>query len=400
MATGVLVVIWPGTLSAQRGDADADKFVVACAARMEGLFQGNFYVLKIGSSEAQGMFFSNLLRRWRCVEIMANAGSEGAQMRVGSKVNQGVGGCGGNAVDHMIDARLCKALEFIVINTMRRRLKRSLAKNPVQSVRRLPKVSAPVPSHRGAAAAEEDRERIKEMSAGRDWCSSLRVWVRHQDSCGPAAYRRANRSGDGHPDCGRGHQPFTYEGNRYAFRQAGIEGAARACGFLIIVPNSKLMEVLGDDVTVQQAFKAANGVLQGAVRACEVINVPGLINVDCRRAYRDVRKRHGYDGFAIAFRSRRVRVLLPERAICSPLLEDVDMSGAAPRAGEYHLIQFVEAKDWNEVMECVQFAAEEATGDRRFRVRRKLCDEMRVTVVATGLARAGSQAATPRVLIA
>jgi len=155
---------------------------------------------------------------------------------------------------------------------------------------------------------------------------------------------------------------------------------------LIIVPNSKLMEVLGNDVTVPEAFKAANGVLQGAVAGiAEVINVPGLINVD----FADVRTVMSENGMAmmgsaIASGPDRARVAA-ERAIASPLLEDVDMSGARGVLVNITSSNQLKLKEIDDVMECVQFAAEEATVIVGSVFDEAMGDEMRVTVVATGL---------------
>jgi cell division protein FtsZ len=146
------------------------------------------------------------------------------------------------------------------------------------------------------------------------------------------------------------------------------------------------MEVLGNDVTVPEAFKAANGVLQGAVAGiAEVINVPGLINVD----FADVRTVMSENGMAmmgsaIASGSDRARVAA-ERAIASPLLEDVDMSGARGVLVNITSSNQLKLKEIDDVMECVQFAAEEATVIVGSVFDETMGDEMRVTVVATGL---------------
>jgi cell division protein FtsZ len=170
------------------------------------------------------------------------------------------------------------------------------------------------------------------------------------------------------------------------FAKAGIEALTEFVDSLIIVPNSKLMEVLGNDVTVPEAFKAANGVLQGAVAGiAEVINVPGLINVD----FADVRTVMSENGMAmmgsaIASGQDRARVAA-ERAIASPLLEDVDMSGARGVLVNITSSNQLKLKEIDDVMECVQFAAEEATVIVGSVFDEAMGDEMRVTVVATGL---------------
>jgi cell division protein FtsZ len=170
------------------------------------------------------------------------------------------------------------------------------------------------------------------------------------------------------------------------FAKAGIEALHEHVDSLIIVPNSKLMEVLGNDITVPEAFKAANGVLQGAVAGiAEVINVPGLINVD----FADVKTVMSENGMAmmgsaIANGPDRARTAA-ERAIASPLLEDVDMSGARGVLVNITSSINLKLKEIDDVMECVQFAAEEATVIVGSVFDEAMGDELRVTVVATGL---------------
>ena len=140
------------------------------------------------------------------------------------------------------------------------------------------------------------------------------------------------------------------------------------------------------DVTVPEAFKAANGVLQGAVAGiAEVINVPGLINVD----FADVRTVMSENGMAmmgsaIASGPDRARVAA-ERAIASPLLEDVDMSGARGVLVNITSSSQLKLKELEDVMECVKFAAEEATVIVGSVFDEAMGDDLRVTVVATGL---------------
>jgi cell division protein FtsZ len=181
-------------------------------------------------------------------------------------------------------------------------------------------------------------------------------------------------------------KPFMYEGNRMRFAQAGIESLYAHVDSLIIVPNSKLIEVLGSNTTVPEAFKAANGVLQGAVAGiAEVINVPGLINVD----FADVRTVMSENGMAmmgsaVATGPDRARIAA-EGAIASPLLEDVDMSGAKGVLVNITSSSSLKLQELEDVMECVQFAAEEATVIVGSVFDENMGDNLRVTVVATGL---------------
>jgi len=297
----------------------------------------------------------------------------------------GVGGCGGNAVDHMIEQGV-QGVEFIVINTDAQALKRSKARTQLQIGSNITKgLGAGAKPSVGQAAAEEDRERIKEMVSG---ANMIFITAGMGGGTGTGAapiVAQIARELD-ILTVAVVTKPFAYEGNRMRFAKAGIEALHQHVDSLIIVPNSKLMEVLGNDVTLPEAFKAANGVLQGAVAGiAEVINVPGLINVD----FADVRTVMSENGMAmmgsaIASGPDRARVAA-ERAIASPLLEDVDMSGARGVLVNITSSSQLKLKELEEVMECVQFAAEEATVIVGSVFDENMGEELRVTVVATGL---------------
>jgi cell division protein FtsZ len=297
----------------------------------------------------------------------------------------GVGGCGGNAVDHMIEQGV-QGVEFIVINTDAQALKRSKARTQLQIGANITKgLGAGAKPSVGQAAAEEDRERIKEMIGG---ANMIFITAGMGGGTGTGAapiVAQIARELD-ILTVAVVTKPFAYEGNRMRFAKAGIEALHEHVDSLIIVPNSKLMEVLGNDVTLPEAFRAANGVLQGAVAGiAEVINVPGLINVD----FADVKTVMSENGMAmmgsaIASGPDRARVAA-ERAIASPLLEDVDMSGARGVLVNITSSSNLKLKELEEVMECVQFAAEEATVIVGSVFDENMGEELRVTVVATGL---------------
>jgi cell division protein FtsZ len=297
----------------------------------------------------------------------------------------GVGGCGGNAVDHMIEQGV-QGVEFIVINTDAQALKRSRARTQLQIGANITKgLGAGAKPSVGQAAAEEDRERIREMIEGANMVF-ITAGMGGGTGTGAAPIVAQIARELGILTVAVVTKPFTYEGNRMRFAKAGIEALHEHVDSLIIVPNSKLMEVLGADITVPEAFKAANGVLQGAVGGiAEVINVPGLINVD----FADVRTVMSENGMAmmgsaIANGSDRARTAA-ERAIASPLLEDVDMSGARGVLVNITSSSSLKLKEIDDVMECVQFAAEEATVIVGSVFDEAMGDELRVTVVATGL---------------
>lgn len=311
----------------------------------------------------------------------------------------GVGGCGGNAVDHMIQQGV-QGVEFIVINTDAQALGRSLARTQLQIGVAITKgLGAGAKPSVGRAAAEEDRERIKELISGANMvfitagmgggtgtgaAPVVAEIAREMDILTVAVVTK----------------PFIYEGNRMRYAAEGIKALNEHVDSLIIVPNSKLMEVLGNDVTVPEAFKAANGVLQGAVAGiAEVINVPGMINVD----FADVATVMSENGMAmmgsaVASGPDRARVAA-ERAIASPLLEDVDMTGARGVLVNITSTSSLKVREMEEVMACVQFAAEEATVILGSVFDETMGDELRVTVVATGLgAPVSRQQAKPEIV--
>ncbi|MDD4977104.1 MAG: cell division protein FtsZ [Gallionella sp.] len=297
----------------------------------------------------------------------------------------GVGGCGGNAVDHMIEQGVM-GVEFIVINTDAQALKRSKARTQLQIGSNITKgLGAGAKPSVGQAAAEEDRDRIREMIEGANMVF-ITAGMGGGTGTGAAPIIAQIAKELDILTVAVVTKPFAYEGNRMRYAKAGIEALGEYVDSLIIVPNSKLMEVLGDDITVPEAFKAANGVLQGAVAGiAEVINVPGLINVD----FADVRTVMSENGMAmmgsaIASGPDRARVAA-ERAIASPLLEDVDMSGARGVLVNITSSSRLKLKEIDDVMECVQFAAEEATVIVGSVFDDAMGDELRVTVVATGL---------------
>jgi cell division protein FtsZ len=297
----------------------------------------------------------------------------------------GVGGCGGNAVDHMIEQGV-QGVEFIAINTDAQALNRSLARTQLQIGAAITQgLGAGAKPAVGRAAAEEDRERIREMIAGANMVF-ITAGMGGGTGTGAAPIVAQIAREMNILTVAVVTKPFAYEGNRMRFAAEGIKELHEHVDSLIIVPNSKLMEVLGNDVTVPEAFKAANGVLQGAVAGiAEVINVPGLINVD----FADVRTVMSENGMAmmgsaVASGADRARIAA-ERAIASPLLEDIDMTGARGVLVNITSTSSLKVREMEEVMACVQFAAEEATVILGSVFDESMGDELRVTVVATGL---------------
>jgi cell division protein FtsZ len=182
-------------------------------------------------------------------------------------------------------------------------------------------------------------------------------------------------------------KPFMFEGKRVRAANQGIEALSRHVDSLIIIPNEKLMQVLGEDVSMLDAFKAANNVLHGAVGGiAEVINCPGLVNVD----FADVRTVMSEMGMAMmgsaqASGENRARVAA-EQAVASPLLEDVNLAGARGVLVNITASSSVKMKEIHEVMNTIKgFTAEEATVIVGQVLDDNMEDALRVTMVATGL---------------
>ena len=297
----------------------------------------------------------------------------------------GVGGCGGNAVDHMIEQGV-QGVEFIVINTDAQALKRSKARTQLQIGTNITRgLGAGAKPSVGQEAAEEDRERIKEIISGANMVF-ITAGMGGGTGTGAAPIVAQIAKELDILTVAVVTKPFSHEGNRMRLAQEGIKLLGEHVDSLIIVPNEKLMEVLGEHTTLLDAFKASNGVLQGAVAGiAEVINVPGLVNVD----FADVKTVMSENGMAmmgsaIASGPDRAR-LAAEQAIASPLLEDVDMSNARGVLVNISSNMSLTLKELRDVTGCVQFAAEEATVIVGSVFDENMGDELRVTVVATGL---------------
>lgn len=297
----------------------------------------------------------------------------------------GVGGCGGNAVDHMIDQGV-QGVEFIVINTDAQALRRSKARVQLQIGANLTKgLGAGAKPEIGQAAAIEDRERISEIISGANMVF-ITAGMGGGTGTGAAPIVAQVAKEMGILTVAVVTKPFIFEGKRMTLAQSGIEELAVYVDSLIIVPNAKLMEVLGGKTTLPEAFKAANGVLQGAVAGiAEVINVPGMVNVD----FADVCTLMSENGMAMmgaASASGEGRAQrAAEQAIASPLLEDVDLSGARGVLVNITSSSNLTLEELHEVMNCFQFAAQEATVIVGSVFDEAMGDEMRVTIVATGL---------------
>jgi cell division protein FtsZ len=298
----------------------------------------------------------------------------------------GVGGCGGNAVDHMIDSGL-SGVEFIAINTDAQALKRNQAKMQLQLGNAVTKgLGAGANPDIGREAALEDRERIAEMIDGADMLF-ITAGMGGGTGTGAAPVVAEVAKELGILTVAVVTKPFMFEGKRVRAANAGIEQLARHVDSLIIIPNEKLMQVLGEDVSMLDAFKAANNVLHGAVGGiAEVINCPGLVNVD----FADVRTVMSEMGMAMmgsaqASGENRARIAA-EQAVASPLLEDINLAGARGVLVNITASSTVKMREIHEVMNTIKgFTAEEATVIVGQVLDDSMEDALRVTMVATGL---------------
>ena len=310
----------------------------------------------------------------------------------------GVGGCGGNAVDHMIDQGV-QGVEFIVINTDAQALKRNKARTQLQIGATITKgLGAGAIPDVGRAAAEEDRERIAEMIRGANMIF-ITAGMGGGTGTGAAPIVAEIAKEMDILTVAVVTKPFAHEGKRMRLAQAGIEALSHHVDSLIIVPNEKLMSVLGEDTTLLDAFRSSNTVLQGAVAGiAEVINVPGLVNVD----FADVRTLMSENGMAMMGsatasgpdRAKRAA----DSAMSSPLLEDVNLAGARGVLVNISSSSSLTLREYREVTNSVQFAVEDATVIVGSVFDENMGDELRVTIVATGLTPLNERKAKPELV--
>jgi len=182
-------------------------------------------------------------------------------------------------------------------------------------------------------------------------------------------------------------KPFAFEGKRAKVAQEGLEELSQYVDSLIVIPNEKLMDVLGEDVTVVEAYRAANDVLHNAVSGiAEIINCPGMVNVD----FADVRTVMSEMGMAMmgsaeASGPNRARIAA-EQAVASPLLEDVNLANARGVLVNISASGSFKMREYYDVMNTIiEFTAEDATVIVGNVMDESMGDNLRVTMVATGL---------------
>ena len=307
----------------------------------------------------------------------------------------GVGGAGGNAVQHMI-SRGVQGVEFICMNTDAQALKRSTARTQLQLGSTLTRgLGAGARPEIGRDAAMEDRDRIGGMIDGADMLF-ITAGMGGGTGTGAAPVIADIAKSLGILTVAVVTRPFKFEGKRQRVASAGIEELTKKVDSLIVIPNDKLMDVLGEDVSVLDAYAAANDVLHGAVSGiAEVINNPGLVNVD----FADVRTVMSEVGMAMmgsstAADSDRARVAA-QQAVKSPLLEDVNLAGARGVLVNITASANLKMKEYHEVMNTIkEFTAEDAMVIVGTVIDDAMEDRLRVTMIATGLG--GAVVATRR----
>jgi cell division protein FtsZ len=298
----------------------------------------------------------------------------------------GVGGCGGNAVEHMI-ANNVGGVEFICANTDRQSLNKSNARTILQIGMDITKgLGAGAKPEIGREAALEDRDRIAEVIEGADMLF-IAAGMGGGTGTGAAPVVAEVAKELGILTVAVVTKPFVFEGKRIKVAQEGLDELSRHVDSLIVVPNEKLMQVLGEDVPFLEAFKAANDVLHNAVAGIsEIINCPGLVNVD----FADVKTVMSEMGMAMmgsatASGPDRARIAA-EQAVASPLLEDVNLSNARGVLVNITASSSFSMREYHDVMNTIKaFTAEDATVIIGNVFDESIGDSLRVTMVATGL---------------
>ncbi|MED5523575.1 cell division protein FtsZ [Gallaecimonas pentaromativorans] len=299
----------------------------------------------------------------------------------------GVGGGGGNAVQHMVEQTI-EGVEFIAANTDAQALKNSNAHVTIQLGANVTKgLGAGANPQVGRQSAEEDREQIREVLEGADMVF-IAAGMGGGTGTGAAPVVAEVAKELGILTVAVVTKPFPFEGKkRMAYAQEGINQLEQHVDSLITIPNEKLLKVLGKSTSLLAAFKSANDVLLGAVKGiAELITHPGMINVD----FADVRTVMSEMGKAmmgsgIASGEDRAQEAA-ELAISSPLLEDVDLAGARGILVNITAGMNLTIEEFETVGNAVQgFASEHATVVVGTTIDPEMENDIRVTVVATGI---------------
>jgi len=305
----------------------------------------------------------------------------------------GVGGGGGNAVQNMVDAGV-EGVEFICANTDSQALDGSGVKNLIQLGNALTKgLGAGADPEVGREAALEDRERIKELISGTDMLF-ITAGMGGGTGTGAAPVVAEMAKELGVLTVAVVTKPFPFEGpKRMTSADDGIEDLSKYVDSIITIPNAKLLTSLGKNTTLLDAFKAANDVLLGAVQGiADLITRPGLINVDFADV-RTVMSEMGMSmmGTGVASGDERA-TKAAEAAISSPLLDDINLQGAKGILVNITAGLDMGIHEFEEVGAAIrEFADDEATVVVGTVIDPEMSDEIRVTLVATGLDQQGAE---------
>ena len=301
----------------------------------------------------------------------------------------GVGGGGGNAVEHMVSSNV-EGVEFVCANTDSQALKNSSARTVLQLGTDVTKgLGAGANPEIGRQAAQEDRERVSDLLDGADMVF-ITAGMGGGTGTGASPVIAEIAREKGILTVAVVTKPFPFElKRRMTIAQEGIAELSEHVDSLITIPNERLLSVLGERVSLKAAFAAANDVLLGAVQGiAELITRPGMINVD----FADVRTVMSEKGRAMMGSGRgtgedRARSAA-EAAISCPLLDDVDLSGARGILANITAGPDLGMDEFAAVGEAIgKFASEDALVVTGTALDESNEDEVRVTVVATGLGR-------------
>ena len=299
----------------------------------------------------------------------------------------GIGGGGGNAIEHM----QLEGIDGVTLgcaNTDAQALSRATSETVIQLGEEITKgLGAGANPEVGRQAAEENRDRIQEVFEGADMVF-ITAGMGGGTGTGAAPVFAEVAKEMGILTVAVVTRPFAFEGKkRMQLADEGLKRLSEYVDSLITIPNNKLLSVLGKNITLLNAFKAANNVLLGAVRGiADLITCPGLINVD----FADVRTVMSEMGMAMmgtgsSSGENRAREAA-ESAINSPLLEDVDFHGARGVLVNITAGPDMSIGEFEAVGDAVKaFSSESATVVVGTVIDADMSDEMRVTVVVTGL---------------
>ena len=312
----------------------------------------------------------------------------------------GIGGGGGNAVNHMLKAEI-EGVDFICANTDAQALKASNARNIIQLGNSITNgLGAGADPEIGRQSALEDRDRIMDVLDGADMIF-ITAGMGGGTGTGATPIVAQVAKEMGILTVAVVTKPFSFEGRkRCDIANNGIRELSQYVDSLITVPNDKLADVLGSDVPLVSAFEAADDVLLGAVQGiAQVITCQGLINVD----FADVKTVMGEMGMAMmgsgkASGEDRARAAT-EAAISSPLLEHIDLSGAKGILANITAGMDFCIGEFNEVGNIIKtVAADEATVVVGTVLNPELSGELWVTIVATGLSHPGDEMSRPKLV--